>query len=194
MKPQIITSLQNTELEHRYSQPDLLESLSCFQRLLLITDGTVTELLEQYLQESIKVFKLFEKIEENFDHLPEGHETFINSDQMPILKRKVLLQGQSSMKNWLYAESTILLNHLPQGFRTDLLKSQQPIGKLWAKYRIETYKTILPPEKIIASTLAPYFRIQNDAEMISRTYCVYSNQKPIMVITETFPEAFFVNQ
>jgi len=172
----------------------LLRDLSNFQRLLLITDGTVTELLEQYLQESIKVYKLYEKIEHNYTQLHSNHEAFINSDQMPILKREVLLQGQTSAKNWVYAESSILLNHLPQNFRTDLLTSQQPIGKLWAKYRTETYKALFCSQKKSANHLAKHFNISIKDIVILRTYGVYSNQRLTMVITEIFPEKFFGDQ
>jgi len=172
-----------------------LKNLTSFQRLLLITDGTVTELLEQYLEESITVHKLYEKIEQDFDQLPQTHEEFVSINQMPILKRKVLLQGQTSHKNWVYAESSILLNHLPTDFCNDLLTSQQPIGKLWAKYKTETYKAMLYAEKKPADQqLAGYFNIPVMADTISRTYGVYSKQKLTMVITEVFPNQFFGDQ
>ena len=194
MKAVKMSSLSSKEITHQRPDKALLAGLSRFQRLLLITDGTVTELLEQYLNESINVLKLYEKIETDIHALPACHEAFISTDQMPVLKRYVLLQGQTTLCNWTYAESTILLNHLPQGFRTDLLSSQQPIGKLWAKYRTETYKVMLQSQKIEAGELAQHFGIQTNDEMITRTYGVYSNQKLIMVITETFPDCFFGDQ
>ena len=121
--------------QHRMPQrPEaaLLAELSCFQRLLLVTDGTVTEMLEQYLQESIQVHKLAEKVETDFDQLPAGHELFVSAQDMPVLKRQVLLQGKTTQQSWLHAESSVLLDHLPQGFRSDLLHSRQPIELQYA--------------------------------------------------------------
>lgn len=187
-------SVDGYYVAHQRPDKALLASLNRFQRLLLVTDGTVTELLEQYLEEPIKVEKLYEKVEHNYEALPKGHSEFVNATQLPVLKREVLLQGQTTLNNWTYAESTILLNHLPQGFRTDLLKSQQPIGKLWAKYHTETYKIILHSEKSAAGDLAKHFDISPDADIVTRIYGVYSNQKLIMVITESFPDSFFCDQ
>ena len=180
--------------QHRIPQrPEaaLLAELSCFQRLLLVTDGTVTEMLEQYLQESIQVHKLAEKVETDFDQLPAGHELFVSTQDMPVLKRQVLLQGKTTQQSWLHAESSVLLDHLPQGFRSDLLHSRQPIGRLWEKYKTETYKVMLKSGKFLAGELAAHFGIQASDALITRTYGVYSNQKLIMVITENFPASYF---
>jgi chorismate-pyruvate lyase len=187
-----VSNFSNENIIDKRPSKEFLKNLTCFQRLLLVTDGTVTELLEQYLEESIKVHKLYEKREQNFEQLPHTHAAFINFNQMPTLTRKVLLQGQCSQKNWVYAESSILLNHLPSDFCSDLLNSQQPIGKLWAKYRTETYKAMLCAEKKPAGQqLAKYFNIHATDATISRTYGVYSKQKLTMVISEVFPNQFF---
>jgi chorismate-pyruvate lyase len=162
----------------------LLLGLSHFQKVLLVTDGTVTELLEQYLDERIKVLKLYEQVEEPIT---------MNDYGMPILRRKILLQGQHSLHNWLYAESVILLNNLSEEFRIDLLNSREPIGKLWSKYRLETYKERLIIEREQMNMLAIYFDLHAEEEMMSRTYNVYSNHKLIMVITEKFPCCFFTD-
>jgi chorismate-pyruvate lyase len=188
-----LSTLGTKLVTHQLPDKLFLGRLSRFQRLLLTTDGTVTEFLEHYLDESIEVSKLFEKIEYNIEQLPLAHENFIHVDQMPVLKRKILLQGLTTKKNWIYAESSILLNHLPEGFRTDLLSTQHPIGKLWVKYKTETYKVILHCEKIKANTLANYFDLSINQNMLSRTYGVYSKNRLIMVITETFPDCFFID-
>jgi chorismate-pyruvate lyase len=169
-----------------------LSGLSHFQKTLLITDGTVTELLEFYLEESIKVEKLYEELETDFNRLPDGHKIEIESNDFPVLVRKVLLQGKSTLKNWLYAESSILIDRLTEGFRDDLLISHMPIGKLWAKYRLETYKTNFNIKNEKASKeLADLLNIPVNSQVLSRTYCVYSHGKKTMVITEKFSTNFF---
>lgn len=91
--------LETVDISTQHKSPQrpeaaLLAELSCFQRLLLVTDGTVTEMLEQYLQESIQVHKLAEKVETDVDQLPAGHELFVSAQDMPVLKRQVLLRGK----------------------------------------------------------------------------------------------------
>lgn len=168
-----------------------MQDFSRFQRLLLTTDGTVTEMLEQYLAEQIKVKKLFEKIEHNSKNTFPRHLTALGNQQCPVLVREILLQGQTTLKNWVHAESTIILDNLPQDFRTDLLASREPIGRLWGKYRIETFKQIVDYTQYPAGSLADHFAIDSSLLLISRTYSVFSAGKLIMIITETFPSTYF---
>lgn len=178
--------------ERSLPNKDLLTGLSRFQRILMVTDGTVTELLEQYTSEKIKVRKLYEAIETQFDQLLPDHTQYLTESDLPVLKRTILLEGQQSKKSWLYAQSSILLDNLHTGFRSDLLASREPIGRLWEKYRYETFKTILDFEKRPAKELGGYFDLPDDSIMISRTYRVYSGNKPIMIITEMFPDTLFL--
>lgn len=180
--------------QRRMPDKQMPVGLSRFQRLLLVTDGTVTEMLEQYLEEKIKVKKLYEKIEPDFQQVFAHHQPWLDQGVEPVMQREILLQGQSSLNNWVHAESTVLLNHLNQGFRTDLLGSREPIGCLWEKYQVETFKSILDFEQRAAGAeLADHFRITPQDQVISRTYSVYSGGKLIMIITETFPNLFFRN-
>lgn len=167
-----------------------LTHLSRFQKILLITDGTVTKLLEHYLDEPIMVHKLNEVVQQDISTFPHHDELEIDTPT-DVLQRKIFLQGQLTGKHWIYADSTIFIRHLSVDFRKDLLESNQPIGKLWIKYRLETYKVILSIEEEKAQELAPYFDIEAHDRIISRTYSVYSNQKIIMIITEKFPLLFF---
>jgi chorismate-pyruvate lyase len=178
--------------QRRMPVKQILTGLSRFQRMFLVADGTVTEMLEQYLAEKIKVLKLYEKIESDTQKISPRHRDFLEqADVGPVLEREVLLQGQHTLNNWVHAESTILLNHLEQGFRTDLLASREPIGRLWEKYQVETFKSILDFEKRPTGDLAEHFGISPAEALISRTYNVYSGGKLIMIITEAFPARFF---
>ena len=180
--------------ERRMPEKGLLTGLSRFQRILMITDGTVNELLEQYLEEKIKVRKLFEKIEHSFNDLTTSHKDYLTNSSLPVLSRSITLEGQSTKKDWIYAESSILLDNLDVNFRSDLLASREPIGRLWEKYQYETYKTILDFEKKPAGELGEHFGVSSSSTLISRTYEVCSKNKPIMVITEIFPESFFKDE
>ena len=103
--------------DHEMMRQDLNQSLirnhidpsklSTFQRIVLTTDGTLTEILEAYLFEKIRVVKLSEGIVSvNQDILPLKVQ-----QRSEVIKRKILLQGKISRKNFIYAES-VLVTHL----------------------------------------------------------------------------------
>lgn len=162
-------------------------SLSTFQRVLLTTDGTVTEMLEAYLLENMKVVKLGEGLVSTVKEIP--HLKLQRGT--PILERKILLQGKISHKNFLYAESIIVPERLDERFQDGLLKSKTPIGKLWLQYRVETFKEIIDSGKEPSGKLADYFLIEKDNKILFRTYLVFTDRKPVMMITEKFPETYF---
>jgi chorismate-pyruvate lyase len=162
-------------------------TLSAFQRILLTTDGTVTEILEAYSGESICVVKLFQKA--------ALLDKAITALELPwsnrVLRRNILLQGRMSLVNFLYAESIIALDRLDEGVRDGLLKSKKPIGLLILEHRIETFKEILDCGREKAGPLGEYFRIKDTANVLFRTYRMINRGRPIMMITEKFPEDFF---
>ena len=165
-----------------------LSDLSVFQKILLTTDGTLTEILEIYLSEKIHVIKLSEDfVSATPDILPlnirKGRE---------VIERKILLQGKVSRKNWLYAESVIVLDRLDVKFRHGLIKSKIPIGKLWQEHKIETFKEIIRYNREAAGHLAGYFKIREEDRLLCRTYRVFSNREPIMMITEKFPDCYYL--
>jgi len=176
--------------QHDVLTYDRLEpvELSSFQRILLVADGTLTKILEAHLTEQLMVVKLSEEI------IP------ITTAILPleieagceVIKRNILLQGQISQRNWLYAESIIVIERLEEKFRDKLIKSHIPIGKLWLEHKAETFKEIIVTAREPANDLAQYFDISREDKMLYRTYRVFSRQKPVMMITEKFPESYFV--
>ncbi len=163
-------------------------TLSTFQRILLTTNGTVTDILEYYAFEQIRVVKLVEQIVSLTHDIPmmelkEGTE---------VLVRKILLQGKISRKNFLYADSIIVPEKLDERFRKALLETKMPIGKLWFELRVETFKEILDTSKEVAGNIADYFHIQPHDNILSRTYRVINNRNPVMMITEKFPEKYYL--
>jgi chorismate-pyruvate lyase len=179
------------------SRPELEESLkkshidpaklSVFQRIILTTDGTLTEILEAYLSEKIRLVKLSEIIEpvtQNISLLD------INCGQ-EVIARKILLQGKISQNNWVYAESILVPDRLDEKLKNGLLVSQEPMGRLWLEHRLETFKEIVDSAREPAEDLADYFKIEKSDKLLSRTYRVFSGRRPIILITEKFPETFY---
>lgn len=165
-------------------------TLSTFQKILLTTNGTVTEILEYYVSEQLRVVKLAEQLVSLAHEIPmmelkEGTE---------VLVRKILLQGKISRKNFLYADSIIIPDKLDEQFRKALLETKTPIGKLWFELRVETFKEVLDTSKEVAENLAEYFHIQPHDNILSRTYRVINNRNYVMMITEKFPENYYLER
>ncbi|NEO19166.1 chorismate pyruvate-lyase family protein [Moorena sp. SIO4A5] len=174
-------------LNRSYIDPS---TLSIFQRILLTTDGTVTDMLEAYLFEQIRLVKLSEELVTTTDDIDPMQ---LNKGSS-VLDRKILLQGKISRKNYIYAESIIVIDRLDEYFQKDLLKTKTPIGKIWREQRFETFKEIVDTGKKPAKELADYFDIEPEANLLFRTYCVFSNRQSVMMISEYFPESYFLNR
>ncbi|HEY9771468.1 MAG TPA: chorismate pyruvate-lyase family protein [Coleofasciculaceae cyanobacterium] len=161
--------------------------LSTLQRIVLTTDGTLTEILEAYLFEKIRIVKLSEgivSITQNIAPLAvkQGSE---------VIERKVLLQGKISRKNFIYAESILVIERLDEKFKNELLHSKTPLGRLWLEHKLETFKEIIDTAEETAEQLLAYFPLKPEDKIFSRTYRVFSQGQPIMTITEKFPASYF---
>jgi chorismate-pyruvate lyase len=179
------------------SRPDLEASLkkshidpaklSVFQRIILTTDGTLTEILGAYLSEKITLVKLSETIEP----ITQDISLLDISGGQEVIERKILLQGKISRNNWVYAESILIPDRLDENLKNELLVSQETMGRLWLEHRLETFKEIVDSAREPAEDLADYFKIERSDKLLSRTYRVFSGRRPIILITEKFPETFF---
>ena len=179
-------SRPNFRRKRNYIEPVLL---SPFQRILLTTNGTVTDIIEALTGEQIKLKKLSEnkiQLEENIlpMQLKKGAE---------VIARKVLLQGSMSHRNYVYAESILVFDRLDEKMQNQLLNTKTPIGKLWVENKVEIFKENIELGKEPAGDLADYFQIEPEENILYRTYCVLSNHHQYtMMITEKFPETNFL--
>ena len=163
-------------------------SLSPFQRILLIANGTITQMIEAYTNEQIKLKKLSEEVVILDHDIPEmeltrGHE---------VVQRKILLQGHISRRNYIYAESILVLDRLEEKIRDELIKTNTPIGKVWVDQKVEIFKENIDLGKEPAEELAHFFKIDPADKLLFRTYSVLSNRQYTMMITEKFPEKSFL--
>jgi len=179
MRPDLQKSLKHSHIDPR--------QLSTLQRILLTTDGTLTEILEAYFFEKIYVFKLSQRLVT----LKDSMKSLNLRKKSTVLERKILLQGKVSRKNFIYAQSLIVPDRFDKRVQEELERSKKPVGQLWLEHKIETFKEIIDSGKESANELADYFHIAKEDLLLSRTYRVFSNKKPIMMITEKFPESFF---
>lgn len=173
-------SVHNSELD--------LATLSPFQRILLTTDGTVTEILEAQFWEPIELVKLFQDNRKS-DHAIPYLNCKINT---ALMIRKILLRGENSKTNFIYAESIIVPDHLDDDLQHGLQNTNQPLGRLMIDAKTETFREILSCQYETAKELAGYFQLNENDQLISRTYRIYAKKRPIMLITEKFPETSFL--
>ena len=121
---------------HSTVDPQLLSS---FQRILLTTDGTVTEILEAHLWEAMRIVKLYQDCIETDASIP-----YLDiGPHAPVLVRKIILRGESSERNYIYAESIVALDRLDDRIRQGLIETQKPVGQLMLEARLETFREIL---------------------------------------------------
>jgi chorismate-pyruvate lyase len=172
-------------LEKSHLEPS---SLSTFQRILLTTDGTVTHILEAYLYEQIQVVKISEQLITLTQDIP----VMDLAAGAEVIARKIFLKGRISRRNFIYAESILVPDRLNEKFRHELLHTKTPIGKIWFENRVETFKEIVTSGKEPMNSFAQQFSdTEATTNFLFRTYCVYSNGAPTMMITEKFPENYF---
>lgn len=183
--------MMRTDLQSSLTRSHIDPSvLSPFQRIILTTDGTLTDILEAYLFEAIQIVKLSEGLVSITQDIP----TLELKKGREVIERKILLQGKISRKNFVYAESIIVHDRLDESFKTSLLNSQISLGRLWLAHKLETFKEIVDSGKEPANDLSNYFNIKRKENLLFRTYRLFNKCKPIMTITEKFPESYFLQR
>jgi chorismate-pyruvate lyase len=158
-------------------------NLSTLQRILLSTDGTLTEILEAYFLEQIVLVKLSEHMFAAPADIAELHA--YEGDQ--LIQRRILLQGAQTKQNYVYADSFIVVDRIDERMKQDLLDSKIPLGRLWLQHRMETFKEMMNIDSKPAGELCSYFDIAPEDRIFSRSYRVFSKRTPIIFITEIFP-------
>lgn len=167
-----------------------LGSLSLVQRILLTTDGTVTGILEQYLDEAIEVVKLEQALAVSG---ADGSELGLSepdlgwSSPSQVLTRRVILRGSRSGLNLVYAESAFRPDLLPPELLERLVSTATPIGALLRESRLETFREILRSGQEPAADCALMFELDRSDWLAFRTYRIFIGRQPAVVITEKFP-------
>ena len=157
-------------------------SLRPYQRILLVTDGTLTEILEAIFLERIQLIKVSQEV----ISATASHADLEADSQEALLERKILLRGETSGRNYVYAESVIALERLSPAFRDGLIKSAIPLGRLWLEHKLETFKDVPDVRCQPADGIHRHFGCQDSSPLLVRTYRVNSGTKPVMLISEYF--------
>jgi chorismate-pyruvate lyase len=178
--------MHNTDPPTENSSLLLDPALTLFQKVLLTTDGTVTQLLELYTGQSVRVHKLGQQV------APGAASAALQTNTGDlILNRRILLCTEQ--QHLLYAESRFVIDRLPASVQQQLIETDRPIGLLWREHHMETYREIISQTREPAGELATHFAADVDAQalLLSRSYLIYHHEQPLGMITEKFPISYF---
>ncbi len=170
------TGLEGTHLHLALSA--LALDLPAFLRTLLVADGTVTMAIEAYYAEPVDVITISQSLEELQVALP----TFVSEQGEQVLYREVMLQGRQSNRRYATAYSLIRKSAVGQRLYQALVDEQVGIGTLLRNTAKGSYREIL---KLRTGGLD----VEGDQDQlrVNRTYCVYLDAAPGILITEVFP-------
>jgi chorismate-pyruvate lyase len=161
--------------------PVPLHELPPFLRALLVTDGTVTKILEAYFWEPVAV----DTLEQRFENAEEPVPAIQVEPGDRCLIRDARLRGIDSGRSFAEAFSLIRTELIPTGFRQRLIDREIGIGVLIRDSGLESYREVLN------------VGMETDAEgrrAVCRTYRIIIERRPVILITECFPLALYAGE
>lgn len=161
--------------------------LSSVQKILLTTDGSITRILEAIRGEPVTV----ETITQELINAEREIADVLNIDLGSTVNYRVVnLRDSKGML--IRAISYAPVERLPPAFREDIMKKDEPIGRIMAKLRIEARREIKGFEIIKADKeLSEVFGIPHGALLLKRMYNIIYQGEVLLNVTEIFPHAFF---
>lgn len=156
-------------------------SLSLLQKALLVTDGTLTQLLEAFAGERIHVQKLAQSL------VKGGPANLAVGADEPVMNRRILLRGER--RAYLHAESWLVPARMPADMQAALQATDTPIGQLWKAARLETFREIVDLRRETSPEISRL--LGSDAQILSRSYLVNTGKRPMSLVVERFPADLF---
>jgi beta-ribofuranosylaminobenzene 5'-phosphate synthase len=162
-----------------------LGRLSPVQKMLLGTDGSVTDLLEVVTESPVEIKTLVQRIVPADESIAK--ELQIDPGDM-VNFRVVLLQKIDNREALIYAVSHTPIKRLEAGFKDDLTKADIPIGVILKKHQIESRREITSASFLPAGhEHCRAFGIFPRETMLTRSYKIIRQGAPLIAIRETFP-------
>jgi beta-ribofuranosylaminobenzene 5'-phosphate synthase len=166
--------------------------LSPFQKFLLGTDGSVTQLLEAVTGHPVTITTIVQEVVPA-DAVVAGRLSIRTGES--VNHRVVELKDAVTGAVLIHAVSETPLSRLPPEFRDDLMKADIPIGKIISRHRIEARREILTASVTPADdTTGPLFSVCRNEPLLSRDYRIIHKKKPLIFITEQFPYNRFLDE
>jgi beta-ribofuranosylaminobenzene 5'-phosphate synthase len=166
--------------------------LAPVQKILLGTDGSVTQLLEIVTGGPVEINTLSQEV------VPADQATadLLLIDQGEEVNHRVVeLKRRDTGEVLIYAVSDTPLSRLAPEFRSDLMRADTPIGKIMQKHKIEARRDIVRMGVIRADDrFASLFGIFRQEPLLTRRYHIVHHERPLISIQETFPYARFIDE
>jgi chorismate-pyruvate lyase len=151
-----------------------LQGLPAFLRALLVTDGTVTKILEAYFWEPVTV----DTLEQRFETADEPVPAIRVEPGDRCLIREARLRGTDSGRSFADAFSLIRTELIPTDFRQRLIDREIGIGVLIRDSGLESYREVLDVGLDVDA---------DGRRAVCRTYRIFIERCPVILITECFP-------
>jgi beta-ribofuranosylaminobenzene 5'-phosphate synthase len=134
-------------------------------------------MLEQITGEKIVTAQL----DQSLTTVDAETEALMSFPAAGLVTRLTNLVGATTGTIYVRAKSMLSLSAMPRAVRTDLMETDEPIGRLLRKHRVESFREILSidvPEP--SFPLAP-----------SRRYLIFISKFPALLIEESFTAECF---
>jgi chorismate-pyruvate lyase len=145
------------------------------------SDDTVTALLESLTGEVVEAERIAQTTivatASNRLDVVAGHA---------LVSRQAILRGRTSRRDYLYAETLFVADRLPDGVRSRLATTTDPIGRVFAARDITMSRTVLgTPHR---TPTVPRLGAENALEhaIFARRYRVEAGGLAVMLIDEWF--------
>jgi chorismate-pyruvate lyase len=157
-----------------------LSTLDPLDRVLLINDGTLTDVLAALYLENLSLVTLKEEVGPARRRI----ELLGLDEGEVVLERRVLLRGQRSHRPYVCAHCLVVLDRLTPRIRQALLASDAWLGQLWKASGTEIFMQILRRDREPAGELFEYLHLGPDSQVLVRTYRACAGRRPVALIRE----------
>ena len=181
------------DIAHRLKEiEELVGRLSPVQKILLGTDGSVTQLLESVTGHPVSV-RTREQEVVKADTLDAEHLNIAPGDA--VNHRIVELCDATTGEVLVYAKSQTPVARLAPAFRDDLMKADIPIGRIIKNHHIEARREILAAQVTPAKDdVSGIFSICRNEPLLTRQYQIIHGGEPLIFIEEQFPYNRFLDE
>lgn len=171
-------------------------ALSLFQKVLLLTDGSVTEMLSVYHGgRAIRARKLGQWLHDDAPPAalvptPPDPAADTGTPSAPVawLERRIVLEvgPPDDAQPLVHATSAFRLDGLSPATRHGLLHTDTPVGALWQAERCEMHREIIDWRLHADAEVARMFGLPADAPLASRQYRLWQGGRAMGWIREQF--------
>lgn len=156
-----------------------------FQKVLLTTDGTVTELLSLYTGRAIAA----QKIDQSLGRVAAPALLSCAADE-PLLHRSVVLTPAGGGDS-VFAESFFVFSLFSKAVQRELLEANTPIGLLWRADRLEMFREVLERKVERNPRVAELLGVPGSTALFSRTYAIFNGRRGLGLLTEKFAQTAY---